>query len=373
MAIRTVVHYTDTAGFGGAEQMMLTTLGHLDRERWRPVLAHYPNPGALELAEAARSLGVRTRVVPGSTGAKGALELPRFARVLREERCAVLHAHLVGTLRSTKGLMAACTARVPAVVATQHLYGAPSTGRQAAKQRMVSRLVDRYIAVSHAMARELGEHVMKPDDVVVVHNAIETAAFQQPAGEATAGDDARPVVLALARLHHRKGIADLLTAASMLPHAIIRVAGEGPERLSLERLAEKLGVAERVQFLGTRTDVADLLRGCTLFVLPSLAEGLPVSVIEAMAAGRPVVATDIGGTNEIVVHGETGLLVPPADPLALAGAIARLLADPQLQREMGAAGQRRVERLFSAGAMVDRIEELYEEVLDQNDRPRVAR
>jgi glycosyltransferase involved in cell wall biosynthesis len=364
MPVRTVVHFTDTLGFGGAEQMMLTTLAGLDRSRWRPVLAHYPNEGAQAFAAAARRIGIPTRVVPGGTGARGTAELPRFAGVLRGEGCAVLHAHLVGPLRGTKGLLAARAAGVPAVIATQHLYGELGSARRRAKQRLVSRLVDRYIAVSRGMAEEMGAAVAGPRRVVVVHNAIETAAFRRPGPDGSeSGAEERPVVLALARLHRRKGIDHLLEAAARLPGADFLIAGDGPERAALEEQAARLGLGDRVRFLGTRTDVAELLRMSSIFVLPSLAEGLPVSVIEAMAAGRAVVATDIPGTNEIVVDGETGLLVPPGDPHALTGALGRLLDDAALRREMGSAGRERVERDFSAAAMVRRIEALYDEVL----------
>jgi glycosyltransferase involved in cell wall biosynthesis len=373
MPVRTVVHFTDTLGFGGAEQMMLTTLAGLDRERWRPVLAHYPSEGAQAFAAAARGIGIATRVVPGSTGARGAAELPRFAGVLRSEGCAVLHAHLVGPLRGTKGLLAARAAGVPAVIATQHLYGELGSAHRRAKQRLVSRLVDRYIAVSRGMAEQLEAAVAIPGRVVFVHNAIETAAFHRPALDGSEPEvEAHPVVLALARLHRRKGIDHLLEAAARLPVADFLIAGDGPERPALEEQAARLGLGGRVRFLGTRTDVAELLRSSSIFVLPSLAEGLPVSVIEAMAAGRAVVATDIPGTNEIVVDGETGLLVPPRDPLALAGALGRLLGDTALRGEMGRAGRRRVDRHFSAGAMVRRIEALYEEVLDRGAVARSA-
>jgi len=119
----------------------------------------------------------------------------------------------------------------------------------------------------------------------------------------------------------------------------------------------------QVKFLGFRDDVADLLSVCDLFVLPSLFEGLPVSVLEAMAAGKPVVATRIGGTDEAVEDGRTGILVPPRDPAALAGAIRTMLSDLPAARRMGEAGRMRVRHEFTAEAMVARTTKIYEELL----------
>jgi glycosyltransferase involved in cell wall biosynthesis len=128
-------------------------------------------------------------------------------------------------------------------------------------------------------------------------------------------------------------------------------------------------VSDRVVFLGYRQDIPDLLASCDLFVLPSLFEGLPLSILEAMAAGKPVIASAIGGTDEAVLHGETGLLVPPADPTALAAAIHTVLSNPLLARRLAAAGKARVYRTFSAEAMVQRVTQTYEEILSSHEAP----
>src|SRR5262249_44896941 len=144
------------------------------------------------------------------------------------------------------------------------------------------------------------------------------------------GSTDRPIVLTAARLAEQKGLCYLLKAAALLPQAMFVLAGEGPERAVLEAQAAELGLNKRVLFLGHRHDVPDLLACCDLFVLPSLFEGLPLSILEAMAAKKPVIASAVGGNNEVIVHGETGLLVRPADPAALASAIQAILSDPDL-------------------------------------------
>jgi glycosyltransferase involved in cell wall biosynthesis len=137
----------------------------------------------------------------------------------------------------------------------------------------------------------------------------------------------------------------------------------GAFQAELEREAERLGVRERVLFTGHRDDARALLAEADVVALPSWTEGLPLAVLEAMTQARPVVATLVGGTAEVVVDGETGLLVPPRDPEALAQAIERLLADPTLRRRLGEAGRRRVEERFSLDAMTRRVLAIYDEVV----------
>jgi glycosyltransferase involved in cell wall biosynthesis len=176
------------------------------------------------------------------------------------------------------------------------------------------------------------------------------------------------VVLTMARLDAAKGLGHLLGAAAQVPEALFVVAGEGPLRGVLEARARQLELDGRFRFLGQRWDVPGLLGAADLFVLPSLSEGLPLTVLEAMAAGTPVVATDVGGTSEALVHGETGLLVPPADAAALAGAIRTLLADRGRAERLAAAARVRIREHFSAETMVRGITGIYEDILSARDR-----
>ena len=166
-----------------------------------------------------------------------------------------------------------------------------------------------------------------------------------------------------ARLHSQKGHIFLLEAAVHVPDALFVFAGDGEERSRLEDRARQLHIADRVRFLGSRQDVPALLACCDVFVLPSLYEGLPLSVLEAMAAGRPVVATSISGTDEAVVDGVTGLLVPPSDAGALAAALNRVLSDRDLAARLANAGRTAVNEKFSSEIMVRNTAQLYEELL----------
>jgi glycosyltransferase involved in cell wall biosynthesis len=173
------------------------------------------------------------------------------------------------------------------------------------------------------------------------------------------------LVLTPARLHPQKGHTFLIAAAAEVPGVTFAFAGDGPLRQALETQAREQGVADRCVFLGERDDVPQLLAAADLVVLPSLFEGLPVSVLEAMAAERPVIATAIGGTDEAITTEVTGLLVPPRDPSALAAAIRRLQGDPELSRRLAEAARGRVERSFSADATAREIMRIYDEAIGE--------
>src|SRR5512133_3321966 len=270
-------------------------------------------------------------------------------------------------------MLGAIAARGPALLATVQLYmDVPVTRSMLLQQRLIAAGLDRILPVSHANARRLEALLHWPPwKMEVVPNAIDPAPFSRPPDRslrrALAGD--QPLVLVVARLDPQKGHRHLLAAIANVPNAIFALAGDGPERPALEQLAGRLGVLDRVRFLGERSDVADLLAACHAFVLPSLYEGLPISVLEAMAANRPVIATAIGGTDEVVIDGASGLLVPPAQPDALASALRRLLADATLRATLAAAGHARVTNEFSAAGMVRHVSRLYEQLGDREPKP----
>jgi glycosyltransferase involved in cell wall biosynthesis len=231
--------------------------------------------------------------------------------------------------------------------------------------RLIAFGINRYIAVSQAVAGVLCQGFQIPcRKIRVVHNGVRIAASNRAPCIRK-----YPVVLMTGRLSKEKGHEYLLQAAALVPHLTVELAGEGPERPSLEAKARELGIEDRVSFLGYREDVADLLANCDVFVLPSLTEGLPVSVLEAMAASRPVIASEVGGNKEVVVHGETGLLVPPRDAAALADALRRTVCDPAVARQFGVAGKARVEREFSDDVMVRQVSQIYDELLGSHVSP----
>jgi glycosyltransferase involved in cell wall biosynthesis len=363
---RRVIHYLDSDVYGGTEEAALQVMATLDRTRWAPTLLFHPGPGISRLGERAAQLGIPALVAPRVERGARLAGVNRLRRLFRRERPHIVHAHLSWPFACKHGVLAAWLSRVPAIVGTAQLFLPPDGSAQ---PRWVLHAYRRIIAVSEEVRRRYARELGVPDRrLSVVPNAI-----RLPPAEPRLLDlrsmllDGRPdfLVLTPARLHPQKGHAFLIAAAAQVPEATFVFAGDGPLRQSLETQAREQGVAERCLFLGERDDVPRLLATADVVVLPSLFEGLPVSVLEAMAAERPVIATAIGGTDEAVTNEVSGLLVPPRDPGALAAAIRRLQGDPALGRRLAAAGRSRVEQSFSADATASEIMRIYDEVTGQ--------
>lgn len=294
----------------------------------------------------------------------------RFALALRgllaREEFDLVHAHLYAA--SAAAALAVAGRGVPLVVTEQ--TEAPWRGRRA---RLVSRLVyrraDRIVAVSSAIRRCItSEFGVPPAKVAIVRNAVHARGGGRPAR------NAHPTVGVVARLQPEKGIDVLLRSveriADAVPDVRFEIVGAGPLRDELESLSTRLGAAERVAFLGERTEARELLPRFDALVLPSRAEGTPLTIVESMLAGTPVVATAVGGIPDQVVHGVTGLLVAPEDSDALARATVAVLRDRQLAERLTRAARRRAEEEFSHSAMLASLEAVYDEVAPHRTRRR---
>lgn len=367
---QSVFFYTDSRVLGGAENAMFMLLGSLDRAAWEPTLLLEDAPETEPLAERAAALGVPVRrIAPMPLGLKGASRVPAFSRFLRRERPDVFHAHMSSPVACKWGLAAAVLARVPAVLGTVQVGAYEPPDRSAYWQlRELARRVDRYLAVSREIAAELVDRLGWPvEKVEVVYNAVdvERVAVAAPPGlrEQLGGNETLPLVLTPARLDDQKGHDTLLEAAAEVPEATFVLAGEGPKRAELEARVAQLGLGERVRFLGRREDVPALLAACDVFCLPSLYEGSSLAVLEAMAAGIPVVSSAIGGTEELIEDGRSGLLVAPGDAEGLAAALRRLLGDADLRRRLAAKGRERVDQGLTREQNAERITGVYDELL----------
>ena len=291
-----------------------------------------------------------------------AVNATRLARLLRREGADVLHTH---TLAAGNALTRVA-GRLAGVAVVSHLHienhFRPATRPLLARlDTTTARLAARLVAVSEDTRRAYERQGYPAGRIEVVYNGVELP----PNGSAPRNE--RPVIGEIARLCDVKGQRELIRALAEVPHARLVLAGEDVERggafrVELEREARQAGVAQRVDFAGHVDDVAGLLDRLDIVALPSWTEGLPMTVLEGMAHARPVVASAVGGTPELVVDGETGILVPPRDPHALAGALTRLLGDEALRRRLGESGRRRVAESFSAAEMERRFLALYEEV-----------
>lgn len=320
--------------------------------------------------------------LPSHGGAlRGLREFFRFARFLRRSHTEVLHIHLVASDGGRQAMLAGWLARVPARICTRHITpAAANPPARFAPGRLFNpnRLLHRTIAVSRrarpVLAERLGVH---GERVVAIPNSVRSDLFEGAGTESRARVRAglgipsdAPVIGCVARLAPQKGIPYLLLAMPRIlqsaPGAHLVIVGDGPDRPAIERLIHESRL-ERVHLAGHQADVAPYLAAIDLFVLPSLFEGMPLALLEAMAAGLPVVATAVDGVPEVVESGITGELVPPRDIAALAATVGRLLSDPALAARLGHAGRERA-RSFSEDAMVARTAGVYEEVLAASQR-----
>jgi len=289
-------------------------------------------------------------------------------RLLSRERFNIVHTHAWGTL--CEGWAAAKLAGVPHVVHGEH--GTMETRRRNLRvQRFVWRRLDRVLSVSARLADRMAREVGYPRErIQTIRNGLDLdqwSAGDRAATRAALGAGPQDVlVLAVGRLVPVKNHALLLRAAAQLReagvHCRVLIAGDGPLRPQLESQVRSLGIEPGVTLLGERQDVADLLAACDVFVLSSDSEGMSNTIIEAMAAARPVVATNVGGNPELVVDGETGMLVESRNPEALSTAIASLASDCATRQRMGSAGRDRARREFDVHRMLHEYERLYLDV-----------
>lgn len=305
---------------------------------------------------------------------------PRLFRLFAERRPAVVHTR---NLAALEAVVPARAAGVPVRIHGEHGWDSSDPQGQRRKYRLLRRLyrpfVSHYIALSNELERYLMNGVGVPADRLSrICNGVDTSSFAPSAagrslleGNPFASDDAPVVVGTVGRLQAVKDQIALVRAFARLAGSgecrfdrlRLAIAGDGPQRGDVEAAVRESGVGDKIWLAGERADVADVMRSFDLFVLPSRAEGISNTILEAMASALPVVATDVGGNAELVAAGETGLLVPAADDAAMADAISRYALDPGLRRLHGDAGRQRAMSEFSLDGMVERYRALYETLL----------
>jgi glycosyltransferase involved in cell wall biosynthesis len=352
------------AEVGGAQSYVASLLPAL-AERYDVVLAaHGEGPLLASAAEAgARFVPLRhvRRPIRPWRDLAGLVEL---VRLLRRERPQILHAS--SSKAGVLGRLAAVAARVPIRFFTVHgwafsAYSGVSSQLYRGADRLMAPLTTVTICVSeNELAAGLEAGTCRADRSVVIRNAVDVAAAYR-----SRHDRAVPRLIAVGRLKAPKDFLTLIRAFAALPEGSFEalIVGDGPDRAVVVAEIRRLGLDGRVRLVGERDDVPKLLADSDVFVLSSRSEGLPVSVLEAMAAELPVVASGVGGLAELVVDGETGILVPPGDAPALAAALGRLIEGRDQRRRLGAAGHARAQRLFDLAAFRSAHVELYDREL----------
>lgn len=365
-----VVHVAETVGWAGGEAYLLKLAATLDRRRFRLGVV-VPEQGLL--VNRLKTLGVPTWEVPLTHRLVSVSALRRLIAVFRRERPVIVQSH--GARSNVYTRLAGWCAGVPIVLSTVHNslfdYGV-GTVRQhiyVLTERLTSPLAYRIIAVSHAVTRDLiHRYGIGADRVVTIQNGIDALAFtpQRPRASVLEELGLRPgdqVIGITGRMTQQKGHDLLFQALRRLvpkfPRLRCLIIGDGPLESWLKQQAAELSLIPHCIFTGARSDVADLLSVLEIAVLPSRSEGLPFAMLEAMALGKPVVATRVGGNAEAIEEGKTGLLTPPEDSVAIADAIAFLLEHSDEAARMGELGRQRVREQFSLTRMVTELERVY--------------
>lgn len=351
----------DDASVGGGQKHVLWLAEHLDHANFEVAVA-CGGAGYLvdELARAkVRHYPLRLSNMPNPAA------FIRCRRVMRDFKPDIVHTH--GGTAGVTGRIVAGSMRGVRVVHTYHGFHYIHDPRRLRSnlfrnlEAALLRLTDRTICVAQQDV-ETGKRqgIVDPGKTVVIRNGIDTSAFE---GDRRRDFPSDPVIGTVGRLHLQKGHRFLLTAAAGLlkthPAARFVIIGEGELRGELEREAGRQGIAKAVTFAGARTDVPAQLRAMDIFVLPSLWEGLPLILLEAMAAGLPIVSTGADGVREILTDGKDALLVPPGNPTALQRGIEKLLDDPALRARLADEARKTVRDNFSAGRMVKETEDVY--------------
>ncbi len=371
MKRRTILLTIETGGPGGAETVLLTLASRLDPERYRAVVL-LPRRGWL--SETIEGRGVPVHIAKSKSWHDPTL-LAEMRRLVRRENVDLIHSHLPD--QNFYGCVAGLLTRRP-TIATYH--GLPPargslTMRARTKLWFVGRFASAVVVVSGRLEEAMRELGFSDRRLVQIYNGIDIARFAQPPSgrlhrEIGRNGDTKLVGM-VANVRAAKGYEYFLEAASevarRVPEAVFLVIGEAKDG-GLEDLrarARRLSLEDRFLFLGFRRDVPEILSELDLFVLSSIQEGFSLATVEAMAAGKPVVATRSGGPEEIVEHPRTGLLVPARDADALAKGICDLLADPERAGAMGRAAREKAALDFSVETMIGRYESLYERVLKE--------
>ena len=370
--MKRILHVIATMPVGGAENVLLTTLRLLDSQQYQSVVCCIQDKGVL--GAEVEKLGIKLielhKLQKG--GWDGSI-VDDLVALIQREKIDLVHGHLYHA--NLYARFAAKRAKVPGVITVHNTYAKRKWHRQLLNWYL-ARHTARIIAVSDSIRDDIVrfDHVAA-NKVVTILNGIDIARSQSQLSKAEARqrlqlpDDAT-VLVTIGRLVEQKGHSVLLQALQQLQasgrcnlHALF--IGDGSWRERLQRQANEAGLDANVHFLGTRTDIGDILRAGDLYVMPSLWEGLGLALLEGMAAGLPVLASRVGGMVEVLGEGQYGHLVEPNNPATLATALQRLLQQPQQLALMATAGRQRVED-FRAVRMVGNIAGVYRSVLAGN-------
>ncbi|HWI55198.1 MAG TPA: glycosyltransferase [Desulfobacteria bacterium] len=371
-----VLHVIGGGEFGGAEQHLLSLLRHIDKHEFElHVACLFTEP----LAPMIVHEGFKVYILP----MRNKIDLKpvgRLASLISSEGFHIIHTH--GVRANMIGRLAARKAGAGRVVTTVHSVLAFDYNRWL--DRWVNRIceaatknmTEHFITVSEMLARQMINEGMPAGKVTPIHNGLEIENYDpclsgdQVRNELGIGRD-KLVLGIVARLHPVKGHCFLLEALAKvitrIPEIILVIVGTGPERSGLESMVSGLGISKNVIFAGFRRDIPQVIAAVDFMVLPSLSEGLSLTIMEGMAMKKPVISTCVGGTPEIITTGLDGMLVPPADIPALARCIEELALNPEESSKLGIQARKTIENRFTAALMAAKTAKLYKDMVKEGN------
>jgi len=362
-----VLQLISSGGYYGAENMLINLCASQEQSGCQNSLlifynVHVPN---VEFYERARRRGLSVRMVhcKGRADWRAVRQIEEY---IQEDGVDLVHTH--GYKADLYGYLAAWRCHKP-VVATCHNWvgGTAALGIYNHLDRMVLKKFNALAAVSDAVAHRLLAFGVPAEKIKTIANGIDVAAFERAQSLPLLKAEGSMVVGVVARLDLQKGFEYLLRAARTLCKTFqglqIVIAGEGPDRDKIEDMIQQYGLQSNVVLAGQQSNMPSVYAAMDIFVLPSLNEGLPMTVLEAMAASKPVIATRVGAIGSVIQDGENGLLVAPKDPEGLQNAIAGLLSDPERRRRLGDQAHAWVSQNYTSEAMALKYRDMYEEVL----------
>ena len=359
-----IVHLVTSLEVGGAQHNMLLGLPRLDRDRYEHHIVSIMN--RMQMRQQFLKAGIRVHTLGLSHKTDLAVAL-RLRSLLKQLRPDILHTYLIHG--NVLGRIVGRLVGVPVIIGSELTIGqAGRLGRLVTK--LTNPLTDAVEVNSEtggkAVVADLG---VRPEKVEVVLPGLDLEVFGRSEGRTSVRaelgiENEQHLVLYIGRLRPVKGVDYGIKAFAQAliaqPDMHMALAGEGEQRQHLENLTAELGISEKVSFLGVRNDLANVLSAADSVLMPSLTEGFPRVAIEAMASSKPVIVTRVGGTPEAIIDEQTGILVQPKDIDAMASAITRLVADPDLQSRLGSSARQRTEKHYSAASYVARLDEMYQ-------------
>jgi sugar transferase (PEP-CTERM/EpsH1 system associated) len=367
MKIINVLHLIQGLEFGGLEKVTLSLIDGLDKNRYSGSICCFD------------SLGNLVNRVNGNTkvhflGRKQGIDYLypfKLARLLKEHQIQVLHLH--NSTAFFYGVIAGKIARVPVIVYTEHARDVFPNLKVRIADKLLSFFTNRIVVVAGYLKNNLIKYEkFKEKKISVIHNGIDADCYNvktdcREIRTKLGIDETTNVVGIVARLdpikNHKCLIKAMKQVISEKPKTVLLIIGDGPIRSGLEMLVSDLMLGRNIKFLGMRADIPELMAAMDVFVLCSRSEGLSITLLEAMAAGKPVVATNVGGNPELIEHGVNGLLVQPDDRDGLSKAIIACLNDKSKAETMGRAAQKKVSERFTADNMIKKYEEIYGDCL----------